>query len=184
MKNILEKFCSKNKKGQDQKIRNFSLLPNKFGQEEIIGFVVIVVIVSVIILVLLSFILTNTDENVVESYEVESFIQSMLQYTTSCENQLEFLSYQKLIAYCENEGVCLNGENSCKILDSTTREIIKVGWNINEQSPIKGYEFKIATEEKELFFAEEGNKTTNYKGSFQDFARSGEKYIVSLTIYE
>jgi hypothetical protein len=173
-----------NRRGQGQKIRNFSLLPNKFGQEEIVGFVVIVVIVSVIILVLLSFMLTNNESSAVESYEVESFIQSMLQYTTTCENKLEFLSYQKLIAYCENEGVCLNGVNSCEILNSTTEEIIEVGWNINEQSAIKGYEFKISTEEKELFFLEEGNKTTSYKGSFQDFARSGKEYTISLTIYE
>lgn len=157
---------------------------NKKGQEEIVGFVVIVVIVSVIILILLSFILTNSEGSAVESYEVESFIQSMLQYTTSCENQLEFLSFQKLIAYCENEGICLNGENSCEILNSTTKEIIETGWNVNEQSAIKGYEFKISTEEKELFLLQEGNKTTSYKGSFQDFARSGEEYGISLTIYE
>jgi len=157
---------------------------NKRAQEEIIGFVVIVVIVSVIILILLSFILTSSDNAAVESYEVESFIQSMLQYTTNCESQIEFLSFQKLIAYCENEGVCLNGINSCEILNSTTKEIIETGWNINEQSAIKGYEFKINTEEKELFFIEAGNKTTNYKGSFQDFARSGEEYGISLTIYE
>jgi hypothetical protein len=169
---------------KNKKIRDFSLLSNKFGQEEIVGFVVIVVIVSVIILVLLSFILTNTDGVAVESYEVESFIQSMMQYTTTCETRLEFLSYQKLIAYCENEGTCLDETDSCEILDSTTRDIIRVGWNINEDSPIKGYEFKIATEERELFFAEEGNKTANYKGSFQDFARRGEEYIISLTIYE
>ena len=168
----------------NKKIRNFSLLSNKFGQEEIIGFVVIVVIVSVIMLILLSFILTNSDDVAVESYEVESFIQSVMQYTTDCENQLEFLSYQKLIAYCENEGICLNGINSCEILNSTTEEIIETGWNINEQSAIKGYEFKIATEEKELFLLEKGNKTTSYKGSFQDFARSGKEYTISLTIYE
>ncbi|MCK9569216.1 hypothetical protein M0R72_09785 [Candidatus Pacearchaeota archaeon] len=173
-----------NKKRYNQKTRNFFLQFNKKGQEEIIGFVVIVVIVSVIMLVLLSFILTSSDDVAVESYEVESFIQSIMQYTTTCENKLEFLSYQQLIAYCENNGVCLNGVNSCEILSSTTEDIIKTGWNINEQSAIKGYEFKIVTEERELFFLEEGNKTTSYKGSFQDFARSGKEYTISLTIYE
>lgn len=173
-----------NKKGQDQKIRNFSLLSNKAGQEEIIGFVVIVVIVSVIILILLSFLLNDSNGAAVESYEVESFIQSMLQYTTNCESQIEFLSFQKLIAYCENEGTCLNGIQSCEVLNSTAKEIIETGWNVNEQSAIKGYEFKIFSEEKELFSIMEGNKTANYKGSFQDFARSGSEYGISLNIYE
>jgi hypothetical protein len=173
----------KNKKAQ-QKMRNFSLISNKFGQEEIVGFVVIVVIVSVIILVLLSFLLTRSDDSVVESYEVESFIQSMLQYTTECESQIEFLSMQRLIAYCESKGNCLDGREGCEILNSTAREIIEKSWNINEQSAIKGYEFKIFSEEKELINIERGNKTLNYKGSFQDFARSGNEYGVSLVIYE
>jgi hypothetical protein len=168
----------------DKKIGNFSLLSRKKGQEEIIGFVVIVVIVSVIILILLSFMLTSSDDAAVESYEVESFIQSMLQYTTDCESQIEFLSFQKLIAYCENEGICLNGIKSCEVLESTAKKIIETGWNVNEQSAIKGYEFKIFSDERELFSIFEGNKTANYKGSFQDFVRSGNEYGVSLAIYE
>lgn len=163
-------------------IRN--LLKNKKAQEEIVGFVVIIVIVGVIILILLSFLLTSDEGAAVESYEVESFIDSMLQYTTSCETQLEFLSFQKLIAYCENDGTCLNGYGSCELLDSTARDIIEKGWNVNEESAVKAYEFKIFGEDAEIFSLEEGNKTTTYKGSYVDFARSGNEYKVSLTIYE
>ena len=156
----------------------------KKGQEEIVGFVVIIVIVGVIILILLGFLLNSPDGSAVESYEVESFIDSMLQYTTSCENQLEYLSIQKLIAYCENDEICLDGEDSCTVLNSTIKEIIKNGWNINEQSAVKAYEFDIFNEEKQIFSIEKGNKTSSYKGSYQDFIRSGEEYKVSLTIYE
>ena len=157
---------------------------DKKGQEEIVGFVVIIVIVGVIILILLGFLLNSPDESAVESYEVESFIDSMLQYTTNCESQLEYLSVQKLIAYCENEGICLDGEDSCDILNSTIKEIIENGWNVNEQSAVKAYEFNIFNEENQIFLIEKGNKTSSYKGSYQDFVRSGKEYKVSLMIYE
>ena len=157
---------------------------DKKGQEEIVGFVVIIVIVGVIILILLGFLLNSPDESAVESYEVESFIDSMLQYTTNCESQLEYLSVQKLIAYCENEGICLDGEDSCDILNSTIKEIIENGWDVNEQSAVKAYEFNIFNEENQIFLVEKGNKTSSYKGSYQDFVRSGKEYKVSLTIYE
>lgn len=157
---------------------------NKRAQEEIVGFVIIVVIIGVIILVLLSFMLMNDDEAVLESYEIESFIDSMLQYTTNCETQLEFLSFQKLIAHCESNGVCLDNSNSCRVLNSTAEEIIEGAWNVNEQSAIKGYEFRIFNEESEIFAMEKGNKTITYKGSYQDFARSGREYKVLLTVYE
>ena len=157
---------------------------DKKGQEEIVGFVVIVVIVGVIILILLGFLLNSPDESAIESYEVESFIDSMLQYTTNCESQLEYLSVQKLIAYCENEEICLNREDSCNILNSTIKEIIENGWNVNEQSAVKAYEFNIFNEDIEIFSVEKGNKSSSYKGSYQDFVRSGKEYKVSLTIYE
>lgn len=157
---------------------------NKKGQEEIVGFVIIIAIVSVIILILLSFMLNKKEIVAVESYEVESFVQSMLQYTTECESYTEFLSFQKLITYCDVEGVCLNEEDSCKLLNSTAREILESAWNVNDESAIKGYEFKIFNEEGEMVSIEKGNKTANYKGNYQDFVRSGEDYKVSLTIYE
>lgn len=156
----------------------------KKGQEEIMGFIVIVVIVGVIILILLGFLLMSPDESAVESYEVESFINAILQYTTDCESQIEFMSIQRLIISCDMNLTCLDGRSSCDVLDTTIEDIINSGWNVNEQSAIKGYELKILTDEKEMVSLEEGNKTLNYKGSFQDFARSGIDYSVSLTIYE
>lgn len=157
---------------------------NRKGQEEIVGFVIIIALVSVIVLVLLSFMLTKKEVAAVESYEVESFIQSLLQYTTDCETYTEFLSFQKLITYCDKEGVCLDDENSCDKLNFIAKEIIENSWNVNDESAVKGYEFKIFNEEGEMFALNEGNKTANYKGNYQDFVRSGEDYKVSLTIYE
>lgn len=156
---------------------------NSKGQEEIVGFVVIVVIISVALLILLGFMFRDSNEEALESYEVENFIQSALQYTTDCEDYMEFLSIQELIIACEEERTCINDIESCELLEDTLTNLIENGWTINEQSVIKGYQFKIIVEEQEKLSLREGNETGNYKGSFQDFAKQGIDYEVSFNVY-
>ena len=155
----------------------------KRGQEEMVGFVVIVVIVSVVLLVLLGFLLRSPDKSAVESYEVESFIQASLQYTSECENQIEFLSIQDLIVACERGEKCLDERDSCEILNESLKGIIGKTWNVGEGSAVKGYKFTIRIEEEEKWVLKEGNETGNYKGAFQDFAKRGNSYEVSLDVY-
>jgi hypothetical protein len=155
----------------------------KRGQEEMVGFVIIVIIVSVVLLVLLSFLLKGTNKGVVQDYEVESFIQSALQYTSSCENQIEFLPVQNLIVSCENKEICLDGTNSCDVLNDTLGNLIKNAWNVNNQSAVKGYKLGVMTGNTGIFMIQEGNETRTYKAGFQDFSVSGEDYTVSLNVY-
>ena len=75
-------------------------MKNKYGQEEMVGFALIMIIVAIILLIFLSFSLGKSEKETVESYEVESFIQSMSQYTTDCRDNLEYVSIQKLIFDC------------------------------------------------------------------------------------
>jgi len=155
----------------------------KRGQEEMVGFVVIIVIVSVVLLILLGFLLRSPGSEAVKSYEVESFIQASLQYTSSCENQIEFLSIEDLIVACEEGEVCLDERNSCDVLNESLRGIIENAWNVKEGSAVKGYKFSVRVEEQEKLILKEGNETRNYKGAFQDFAKGGSSYEVSLDVY-
>ncbi len=156
---------------------------NRKGQEEMVGFIVIVVIVSVVLLVLLGFLLRSPGSSAVESYEVESFIQASLQYTSECENRIEFLSIQDLIVSCERGEKCLDERDSCEILNESLKGVIGKAWNVSEQSAVKGYKFTIKIEEEERLVLKEGNETRNYKGAFQDFAKRGDSYEVSLDVY-
>ena len=160
-----------------------SLFNSKKAQEEIVGFVVILVIVSVIILVLLWFLLNNPSEAAVESFEIESFIQTALQYTTDCEGNLEFLPIEELIISCENKEKCLDKKDSCFVLEETFKKIIDSSWIVNNQSAIKGYKLNVYVNEGKKLVIHKGNETTNYKGALQDFARSGDDYVVSLNVY-
>ncbi len=154
----------------------------KKGQEEIVGFALIIIIVAVILLFFLSFSLRNSRGMEIESYEVEGFIQAFLLHTSDCEDALGFLSVQKLIFSCDREETCLHEEDACDILNSTLTEISENSWNVGENTPIKGYELKIFSEDMNLSISE-GNITQNYKGAIQDFVKRGVDYEISFKVY-
>jgi hypothetical protein len=162
----------------------YNLIPrNRSGQEEIVGFVVIIVIVAIALVILLWFLLNSSSGNAVEDFEVESFIQTALQYTTDCEDYVEFLSVQNLIVSCEEQGKCLDGQDSCVVLNKTLTDIVENSWNVSKESAVKGYKIDVLSNNEGKISINKGNQTTNYKGAFQDFARAGTDYKVSINIY-
>ncbi len=158
---------------------------NKFGQEEIVGFALIIIIVAVILLIFLGFSLRKPQKELVESYEVESFIQAFLQYTSSCRDSgdLEYLSIKKLIFDCKKKRTCLDGKDICEVLDSTLTNLVEESWKIGADRPIKGYELKIISNEEEMLLLKKGEITQNYKGSIQDFRESGNSFDISFIAY-
>lgn len=152
------------------------------GQEEMVGFALIIIIVAVILLVFLSFSLRNRQESV-ESYEVDSFIQSFLQYTTDCRNNFEYLSIQDMIFECSNGKSCSDERSSCEVLDYEMKGILGRSWKVGEESFIKGYELKITSNEEEILNLVEGNVTKNSKGSSQDLFKTGNSIKILFTIY-
>jgi len=155
----------------------------KKAQEEMVGFGLIIIIVAVILLIFLGFALRSQQKESVEDYEVNSFIQGFLQYTSDCRNNLEYLSIQKLIFDCNNNEICLDGRSFCDVLNSTLTGIVEESWDIKGDRPIKGYELKISSNEAETLLIKKGNSTGNYKGSMQDFSRSGNSVEIFFTAY-
>jgi hypothetical protein len=154
----------------------------KKGQEEIVGFAMIIIIVSVILLIFLGFSLSSSNKESVESYEVSSFIQSFLQYTTDCRDNLEYLSIQKLIFSCYSNERCLDERSSCDVLNSTLKNLVSTTWKIEGDRPVKGYELDIVTGNSSIRI-HQGNVTQSYKGAMQNFARAGESYDVFFKVY-
>jgi len=133
---------------------------NNRGQEEMVGFAVIIIIVAVIILVFLGFSLQKRDnKEIIESYEVESFIQAMNQLTTNYNSQK--ISTRELIKECDFY------EEGCEELKSELEKALEKSWDIQEGSKIKGYLLKIYTADKEIVNIKKGNETNTYKGSSQ-----------------
>jgi hypothetical protein len=155
----------------------------KKAQEEMIGFVLIVVIIAILLLIYIGFSIRAPQKQDVESYEVESFIQASLQYTTDCKHNFGYLSVDKLIFDCLDGEICLDGRQTCEVLEEILEEINEKSWKI-EDRPLEGSELKIIYEDQELIPGIiRGNKTNNYKGAVQDFSRSGKSVQIYFRAY-
>lgn len=151
----------------------------KKSQEEMVGFGLIVVIVAVIILVFLFFVLKGK-ENFQESYEINSFVQSMLRYTTDCEDNQGYLRIERLISRCVENERCTDGRNSCEVLNKTLDLIMKQAWKVKDR-PEKGYSILINSEKGLVTNLEEGNLTNNFGYGVQNLGR--HKISINLKVY-
>ena len=154
------------------------------GQEEMVGFALIIILVAIIMLIFLGFSIRSPEKENVESYEVESFLQSMLQYTTKCENNIERLSIREVIFSCLNEEECLDGTKSCDLLKSDLTGILDESWKVGEDRPVKRYELNITTEEgTNILELKKGVTTGSSKGSFQEFFKSSTLVNIQFKVY-
>lgn len=189
---MIEKLKQKNKAQELSRARylfprraeepSIARLRFKKAQEEFVGFALIIIIVAVILLVFLSFSIKQPRENL-QSYEVESFLQTALQYTTDCKNNYEFLPVQKLIVACIQEETCIDGRKTCDALNETLIGIVGEGWGVGKEYPTKAYELGINTEEQKLLNLRDGNITRNYKSASQNFSKSGNSIQIYFRAY-
>jgi len=132
---------------------------NRKGQEEMVGFALIVVIVAVILLVFLSFSLREDEPEAVKSYEIDNFIQSVLYYTIE-----DNVDIRDLIRDCKNY------DEDCDVLEIELKTILEESWIVEEGSVIRGYNLKIVDGDEEIFNLEKGEITQNYKSRSQEDA--------------
>jgi len=171
----------KDRKAQTSKGRN-----SRKAQEEIVGFSMIIVIVAVILITFISLSWKPDQKQAVESYEAESFLQSLLQKTSDCRSQdslKELYSLKNLMFRCYANETCLNGENSCDMFTKNVREISNRSWNPGPESPVKGYVLNVTVNGEEWKVITQGNITKNSKGSMQEFSKDGKTFGVGLKVY-
>lgn len=154
----------------------------KKAQEEMIGFVLIVIIVAIFILIFMGFMISRPEKQAVESFEAESFVQSLLQFTTDCRDNLEFLSLESLINKCQKKEKCLDERETCEVLEKNIKEIISKSWNL-ENSAVKGYDLTITSNKQELLKIQDGNSSSNSVGAVQSFVRSGISTEIEFEVF-
>jgi len=118
----------------------------KKAQEEITGFVLIVVLVMVIFAIILGIMLRKGETGVQkQSEEINQFLSSLMRYTTECEISYasDFRDVKGLASACylNPAQMCLSGKNACDILNETASGIIKSIWHIGAEN--KGYVFEL-----------------------------------------
>ncbi|MEX0920163.1 MAG: hypothetical protein WDZ69_01105 [Candidatus Pacearchaeota archaeon] len=158
------------------------VIKNKRGQEEIVGFAVIIIIVAIILLFLLSFYIRGGNDEGVESFEANSFLQSSLHVTTECSGPGgRYHDVQDLIFECSNRQTCVDGDFSCDVLEDTLTNIVGRGWPFEGNRPVRGYELNITSDGgSDILSLSEGNRTSNYREASQDFVRGRERIKIRI----
>jgi hypothetical protein len=145
-------------------------LKKQKAQSEMVGFAMILIIVAVLFLVFLAISVRSPNDDFVKSYEVESFIQSALGYSTNCTiNYKDNVPIRKIIRYCGEEKNCSDLRTACEVLNETMGDILENSWNVGADWPTKGYKMDITIEGAPLVEVFAGNKTGNAKGASQNF---------------
>ena len=166
---------------------------HKRAQEEIVGFSMIIVIVAVILIIFLSISLNSNKKNTVESYEVESFLQSVTQKTSDCRSMdnLRYYSIKELVFKCysgASSGIaemCFDTRNTCDVLLNDIGILSNKSWNpgAGEDFPVKGYLLNITADGVSFETLGYGNQTKSSKGSFQELRREGKLFRLEFYAY-
>lgn len=153
----------------------------KRGQSEMVGFAIILIIVAVLILIFIAFSVKKPNTDFVESYEVESFLQSFLEVTTNCTQNYNpnYVPMKEALLMCTKSRKCYNGEDPCDIFNETAKDILKESWIINEATKTRGYSLNVTFKGEDLFSIQGSNVTVSSRGAIQKFEGDLEiKFIV------
>ena len=123
---------------------------DKKSQQEIGGFVIIVVLVSVVGLLFLSLILGRGESKLENNAEISYLLGASMYYTTECAVNFipQYQNLEDLTKLCYNRGKCLNDVDSCRILNETFKKIIKDSLFVSPDSSNKAYILNIYYKEE------------------------------------
>lgn len=161
------------------------------GQEEITGFVLVVVLVAVILVVFLGITLRGDKSNSQESLDVSQFLDAMMEYTTSCALQYEpaYSELDELFRECYSnpDKKCTSGNGVCDEARNVTSEILDASWPTGKDRPIKGLVFMSNYEINNSVIAnvlkiEKGNCSSRVIGAEHFSANLPGNIVTSLKI--
>ena len=112
------------------------------GQEEIVGFVAIVVLVAVIGLVLLGLALRQKPSES-SSTEVYQLLESMMEVTSDCS--LDFngnARVRDLFEPCSKNNVCNDGQDTCMVLNESIESSLRNAFYKGNQTNLR-YMFEV-----------------------------------------
>ena len=120
-------------------------LKNKKSQEEIVGFVVVIVLIAVIALVFLGLSLTKKQEPI-ESRQVSNLLGAMLQYTTDCSvYKPAYETFRDLAKSCYEGMQCSSGIPACQGLKETAEKMLNAAMpNMGIDRPVSAYHLNIS----------------------------------------
>ncbi|MEA3329418.1 MAG: hypothetical protein U9Q06_01620 [Nanoarchaeota archaeon] len=113
------------------------------GQEEIMGFVLIVAIILIIGVVFLGISLRKGPVEQPLSMEIDSFLSSINYYTTDCEISGRYLSVESLVTKCYEQKSCLDGRTTCEVLAETLEKLVESAYFVAEGGVNQYYKLEV-----------------------------------------
>ena len=154
----------------------------KRAQEEIVGFVLIIVLVAVIALLFLAFSIRRPVE-MQESREIEDFLHSSLSLTTDCKPSEERVyDLRDLIGACYNNEKCFDDKSACNVLNKTAFELIENSFQVGEEARYKSYNFRIYFQNTTLLYLSSGEETGSKSGAEIYIPISRENFYIRLEV--
>jgi competence protein ComGC len=143
------------------------------GQEEMVGFALIVIIVMVVMLVILGILIRQpSSQNSSGTKEIYQLLESMMEYTTNCPDSQDYYDLGNLIEECYiNPSKECADSTVCKQANITSTEILDASLKIGEDRVVKGYKFNSYYFDNDVNVSysvmnvEKGNCSYNIKGS-------------------
>lgn len=161
-------------------------LKNKSGQQEIAGFVLIVVLVVVGLMIFLIISVRNSPkpEN---SLTVENMLASIMKQTTKCAIVFEpqFDNFEDLFKSCYKEEDCTNlGRSACDYLNESLRNVM--GALIDSEATAGAYQLDFFVKDSEgqqgLLRIAEGNCTGSTLAAQRTIVSGSENLVVRIKI--
>ena len=113
------------------------------GQEEIVGFVLVVVFVVIVLVVFLGIQLRNPKPQQRQSEIIYQFLESSMEQTTNCtiSEGASYLTLDDVLRECHETGnSCLEGQSSCDSAKNTLKILLNSSFAVGPSYPYKGYE--------------------------------------------
>ena len=116
------------------------MIKRKRSQQEIMGFVIIIVIVAIIGVIFLGISLRKATRSgmTTEDAEIANFLTTSSKYTTDCVLKNPFYAeLDEVISGCYNGKMCIDSIEACNVLSSVYSEMLAIAWPTGENRPIK-----------------------------------------------
>lgn len=161
------------------------------GQEEIVGFVAVVVLVSVVALIFITLSLRGGGDVVVNDESVREALEGALHYTSDCSlvGVQGYPSVGDLFQPCMEHSVCEDGRASCDVLNSTLDDVLTIGLRVGSDRPYKGFIFSASrsasnsSEAPEMILElQKGNCTGYSRQGTNEFRPTRQSGVIRLEL--
>jgi len=117
-----------------------NILNKRKGQQEIIGFVMVVLLVVIAGVIFLGISLQKGQQEIIstEDAEISNFLISSTKYTSDCEIRKPlYADVNDLIKACNDNDDCSDGRNSCEVLEEIYEDMTNIIWPAGADRPVK-----------------------------------------------